>query len=462
MGFLRFLPIQSKRFSWIRGALALSFCWNLQALELETYSPPGDDLALNMKQLENMEDRKFADTQGHALGLADLIKNADNNYSLQAARLQVRQALKNHAIAKAKFLPTLSSNYTYNHRNRNTPFYPEYDMQLLNTNLKLNVFNGFSDINNVKEKSASYRSSSANMEYTKQSIYLQVVQQYYQYFNNMAQLVASKKKLAELRSDIDRTRQLFEQGLTTADNLESAKAQGALSENDITQMEFDIEQNRLTLEYLTNSKIPSLKRTTLLSPTLSLKERADLRALREQITAIHYQNKQLNYYPTIDVNDDWQYYIQKPAFARGNDNRFGNLFPNQQNTVGVVVTLNILNDIGLNLQKQYLRLNQMAQEKNLMYKKMEQVKDVELYRKSLDMARSRIRSSEASLKSANIAYESIKKKYNANLVDFTTYLRALRTRFDAEVIYNQSLNNYEMQKANYIFYSGHHIQDYVR
>ncbi|CCB80138.1 hypothetical protein HBZC1_11520 [Helicobacter bizzozeronii CIII-1] len=124
MGFLRFSPIQSKRFSWIRGALALSFCWNLQALELETYSPPGDDLALNMKQLENMEDRKFADTQGHALGLADLIKNADNNYSLQAARLQVRQALKNHAIAKAKFLPTLSSNYTYNHLQQKHAFLP--------------------------------------------------------------------------------------------------------------------------------------------------------------------------------------------------------------------------------------------------------------------------------------------------------------------------------------------------
>ncbi|WP_120945677.1 MULTISPECIES: TolC family protein [Helicobacter] len=415
-----------------------------------------------MEQLEAIEENKFANTTGGALGLSELIKNADNNYSLQAARLQVSQALKNHAIAKAKFLPTMTSNYTFNRRDRDTPFFPNYNMQLLNTNLKLNLFNGFSDVNNVREKSATYRSNSANMEYTKQSIYLQVVQQYYQYFNNLAQLVALKRKLAELRADIKRVSQLFDQGLTTIDNLESAKAQGALSENDITDMEFSIEQNRLTLEYLTNSKIPSLKRTTILEPNLGLKERADLRALREQITAIHYQNKQLNYYPTIDVNDDWQYYIEKPAFARGKDNRFGNLFPNQQNTFGIVVGLNILNDIGINLQKQYLRLNQLSQEKTLMYKKMEQQKDEQLYRKSLDMARSKIRSSEASLKSATVSYESIKKKYNASLVDFTTYLRALRTRFDAEVIYNQSLNNYEMQKANYIFYSGHHIQDYVR
>ncbi|CRF41292.1 TolC family protein [Helicobacter ailurogastricus] len=453
----------SKRKRLFLGSLTIFFNLGLQALELQEYAPApaDDDFGLSLKRLERLEDKQDT-TQGHALGLADLIRNADNNYSLQAARLQVAQALKNHSIAKAKFLPSMKSNYTFDRRDRDTPFYPNYNMQLLNTNLKLNLFNGFSDINNVREKAASYRSNSANMEYTKQNIYLQVVQQYYQYFNNMAQLVALQKKLAELRSNIKRIRDLYNEGLTTIDDLESAKAQGALSENDITDMQFSIEQNRLTLEYLTNSKIPSLRRTTILPPTLSLKERADIRALREQITAIHYQNKQLNFYPTVDINDDWQYYIQKPAYAMGKDNRFGNLYPDQQNTFGIAVGLNILDDIGINLQKQYLRLNQLSQEKTLMYKRMEQAKDEQLYRKSLDMARAKIKSSEASLKSATISYESIKRKYAANLVDFTTYLRALRTRFDAEVVYNQSLNNYEMQKANYIFYSGHHIQDYVR
>ncbi len=437
---------------WIFGTLS-------HALELEAYRPTGP-LALGIQELEAMEEKKFATTTTGALGLAELIRNANNNYSLQSAQLQVSQALKNHTIAKVKFLPTLNSNYTYSHRNRSSTLDPVYDMQLLNTKLDLNLFKGFSTINGIKEKSATYRSTLASMEYTRQSIYLQVVQQYYQYFNNMAQLVALKRKLAELRADIKRTSQLFDQGLTTIDNLESAKAQGALSQNDITDMEFAIEQNRLTLEYLTNSKIPSLKRTTILEPNLGIRERADLRSLREQITAIHYQNKQLNYYPSIDLTDDWQYYIQKPAFAIGN--RLDNLFPTQQNTVSLVISLDLLSDVGLNLQKQYVRLGQLAQEKTLTYKKLEQQKDEQLYRKSLDMARSKIRSSEASLKSATLSYESIKKKYNASLVDFTTYLRALRTRFDAEVIYNQSLNNYEMQKANYIFYSGHHIQDYVR
>lgn len=219
--------------------LACLTCLHLQALELQGYQPqPEEDFNLNLKRLERLEDHNFASTEGNALSLADLIKNANNNYSLQAARLQVAQALKNHAIAKAKFLPTLSGSYTFNHRNRNTPFYPNYSMQLLDTKLTLNLFNGFSDVNGVRQQAASYRSSSANMEYTKQSIYLQVVQQYYQYFNNMAQLVAYKERLAELQFNLKRIRRLYDQGLVAIDELESAKAQSALSENDITNISF--------------------------------------------------------------------------------------------------------------------------------------------------------------------------------------------------------------------------------
>lgn len=124
----------------------------------------------------------------------------------------------------------------------------------------------------------------------------------------------------------------------------------------------------------------------------------------------------------------------------------GTSSPGQQNTAGVTATLNIFDDIGLSLQKQSIMLGQLANEKNLAYKKLEQEKDEQLYRKSLDIARAKIESSKASLDAANLSFANIKRKYDANLVDFTTYLRGLTTRFDAEVAYNLALNNYEVQK----------------
>ena len=56
----------------------------------------------------------------------------------------------------------------------------------------------------------------------------------------------------------------------------------------------------------------------------------------------------------------------------------------------------------------------------------------------------------------------MRKKYNNQLVNFTDYLRALSTKYNAEATYNQALNNYELQKANYIFYSGQQIQEYIK
>ncbi|GAA7727174.1 efflux RND transporter outer membrane subunit HefA [Helicobacter pylori] len=393
-----------------------------------------------------------------ALGLYELLKGATTNLSLQAQELSVKQAMKNHTIAKAMFLPTLNTSYNFKNENRDTPHFKHYNTQQLQAEVKLNVFNGFSDVNNVKEKSATYRSTVANLEYSRQSVYLQVVQQYYEYFNNLARMIALQKKLEQIKTDIKRVTKLYDKGLTTIDDLQSLKAQGNLSEYDILDMQFALEQNRLTLEYLTNLSVKNLKKTTIDAPNLQLRERQDLVSLREQISAIRYQNKQLNYYPKIDVYDSWLFWIQKPAYALGS---FGNFFPGQQNTAGVTATLNIFDDIGLSLQKQSIMLGQLANEKNLAYKKLEQEKDEQLYRKSLDIARAKIESSKASLDAANLSFANIKRKYDANLVDFTTYLRGLTTRFDAEVAYNLALNNYEVQKANYIFNSGHKIDDYV-
>lgn len=56
----------------------------------------------------------------------------------------------------------------------------------------------------------------------------------------------------------------------------------------------------------------------------------------------------------------------------------------------------------------------------------------------------------------------MKKRYDANLVTFTEYLQALSTKYDAESTFIQALNNYEIQKANYIFYSGQELEQYIQ
>lgn len=428
---------------------------NQTKLDLDTNSDK--EIYLNLSPEMNI----FKEESQNSIGLIELLKEVDSNYALQSKILNARQAKKNHTISKVSFIPTLNIDYTFQNNDRDTATFNNYNTQVFNAKFKFEVFSGFSTVNFIKEKAAIYRSNIADVEYTKQNIYLQVVQQYYGYFNNLAHLTSLQRKLEQIHSDIIRVSKLYEEGLTTIDNLESLKAQSSLIGYQISDIKLSIEQNKLMLEYLTNKTVDNLTRDEITNPAYEMKERDDLVSLKEQINAQIYQNKQLNYFPTVSIFDSYSYNIQLPQYISANP-FLGPTFPKGQNVIGVTVTLKVLENIGLTLQKQYLRLGQLASQKVLIYKQLEQKKDEKLYRKSLEIAKAKIASAEASLNSARVSFAYIKKKYDAQLVTFTDYLQALSTRFDAEATYNQSLNNYEMQKANYIFYSGQKIQDYMK
>lgn len=438
-------------------------------------SQASENLSFNelLAQIEAM-----TDNSKQKVGLKDLLLGADNNYSLQAQMLQAESNKKIASVAKAAFLPRLDVDYGYQYNYKTIDNmmqfgnFGNYQTQAANARFSLDLFSGFSTINMIREKNATYRSSVADVEYAKQNIYLQVIQQYYSYFNNLSQLLSLKRQLEQVRTDMKRIESLYSSGLATIDDLESLRSQVSSSEYQIADMKLSVEQNILMLKHLTNMEFDGLKREDLAIPALKDNlERQDIISLREQINALKYQNKQQHYYPIVTLSDTYTWQIQKPEYVT-NPTKFGSdpsmasfyqrMFPTHANVLGVTVTLKLFDDIGVSFQKQALRLSQLAQEKQLAYKQAEKTKDEQLYRKTLEVAQSKIASAEASLKSANISFENVRKKYNNQLVNFTDYLRALSTKYNAEATYNQALNNYELQKANYIFYSGQQIQEYVK
>ncbi len=393
-------------------------------------------------------------------GLSELLKAADSNYSLQAKVLSSLQAKKNLLTQKMTFLPQLNIDYGFQHNARNTQMFDNFFTQAADAKFSWNLFSGFSTINGIKEKNSTYLANLSDEEYTRQSIYLQVVQQYYGYFDNISKLISLQKKLSQIQAEVLRVQRLFNQGLTTIDNLEALKAQAAQSQYQIDSAKLNVEQNRLNLQFLTNLNIEALNYDRLQNPEYKLEERADITSMRHQIDAQIYQNKQLNYLPSIDVSNTFTYNIQRPEYVNLNPS-FTNMYPVLQNVAGISVTWKLFDNIGIALQKQSLRIGQMASQKNFYYKKMEQKRDEQLYRKTLQIAILQIKSAAANLKSADLAYLNVKKKYNANLINYVDYLQALSTKFDAEATFNQSVNNFEVQKANYIFYSGQKIKDYL-
>ena len=413
----------------------------------------------------------------HQVSLSDLLEAAKNNDSLQSQLLQVESNRQIARVAKVGFIPKLDVDYSLQHSysdlrklDANAMKFGQfgnYRTQNFNARFSLDLFSGFSTINMIRERAATYRSSVANAEYAKQSIYLQVIQEYYSYFNNLSQLLSLKRKYEEVLSDETRVKKLYDAGLSTIDDLESLRSQLSLTEYQIADMKLSVEQNLFMLRYLTNLDFDGLSRQDIATPRLSSEEqRQDIIALSEQTKALEFQKRQYHFYPTVTLADTYTYRIEKPEYVTKPDPQFGTFmqrqFPTHANTLTLTATFQLFDKIATGFQRQSYQLNKLSKQKELAYKQAEKAKDEALYRKRLEIARSQIRSSEASLKSANISFENVRKRYNSQLVNFTDYLRSLSTKYDAESTYNQALNNYELQKANYIFYSGQQIQDYVK
>lgn len=410
-------------------------------------------------------------TSGRLFTLAELLEGAKKNYNLEAKELAILQAQAVNRAAYGEFLPTLDGAYQYQDTDN-----PSMRLKAHTSSAKANweIFSGFKTYNKVREKGSLYRASIEDKEHTKDQLFLNIIEQYYGYFTNRAQLLSLEQKRTQLESNIKRVERLYNAGLTTIDDVESLRAEVLVTEHEIANIKMEIEKNKFMLSLLSNTEVEALERKTIKTPLFKLDEnRHDLNMLNFQAQSAKYQARQINYLPIVSVSDT---YVINSDITKNGSLAFKDLppgmsandmlpmiqrsFPLNQNQIMISATIH-LDALTIYRQNEAARLAYMKSLKELAYKKEEQKKDERMYRKSLEIAVAKIKASEAALRSANIAFDNVAKKYDAQILNFTDYLQSLTKKVEAEATYNQALNNYEMQKAYYIYYSGQDLAQHI-
>lgn len=410
-------------------------------------------------------------TSGRLFTLAELLEGAKKNYNLEAKELAILQAQAVNRAAYGEFLPTLDGAYQYQDTDN-----PSMRLKAHTSSAKANweIFSGFKTYNKVREKGSLYRASIEDKEHTKDQLFLNIIEQYYGYFTNHAQLLSLEQKRTQLESNIRRVERLYNAGLTTIDDVESLRAEVLATEHEIANIKMEIEKNKFMLSLLSQSEVEALERKTIKTPLFKLDEnRHDLNMLNFQAQSAKYQARQINYLPIVSVSDTYVINsdIGKPGAITLKDPTMNmpgfdmtsilrRQFPLNQNQIMISATIH-LDALTIYRQNEAARLGYMKSLKELAYKKEEQKKDERMYRKSLEIAVAKIKASEAALRSANIAFDNVAKKYDAQILNFTDYLQSLTKKVEAEATYNQALNNYEMQKAYYIYYSGQDLAQHI-
>ncbi|WP_276896440.1 TolC family protein [Helicobacter japonicus] len=422
-------------------------------------------------QNETQDKESTNQSVGRVFTLVELLDGAKKNYNLEAKDLAILQAKATSRAAYGEFLPTLDGAYQYQDTDN-----PSMRLKTYTGSIKGNweIFSGFKTYNKVREKGSLYRASIEDREHTKDQLFLNVIEQYYGYFTNRAQLLSLDQKRTQLESNIRRVERLFGSGLTTIDDVESLRAELLATQHDIENINMEIERNKLMLSLLANTEVQELERKEIKAPIFKLDEnRHDLNMLNFQALSAKYQARQINYLPIVSISDTYVMNsdIKKAGAITLKDTSMGSLdqmypflsrqFPLNQNQIMINATIHL---DALTTYRQYesARLGYLKSLKELAYKKEEQKKDERMYRKSLEIAVAKIKASEAALRSATIAFENVAKKYDAQILNFVDYLQSLTKKFEAESTYNQALNNYEMQKAYYIYYSGQDLQEHIK
>ena len=397
------------------------------------------------------------------LDLKNLLLKAKDNYQMQAKDLAVQQAKATRDAVIGRYLPSIDVGYNFNLAHsapQNAWGKTGLQTHQLQAQASWVIFDGAGREYSLLSNNALLRSAIADKGYSEQAMFLQTISLYYQYFSLKGQMIATEQKKINIAANVARIEILYKAGLQPLDALERLKAELSSTEYQLESIRLNFEQTKMQLSLLANTDIEKLKLTPIKTPEEKSAQSLSITAQEEQALSLDYQAGTITYFPTISLFDTYSWNFKNNAesiLGAG----YLSQYPKQQNVFGVSVAWNIFNGFSTNRQKEALKLSSLMAYKNIAYAKEEQKNNIKFYKRSIATSQAQINSARAALTSARTSFETISQKYQAQLVSYNDYLDSLIARYNAESTYIQSLNNYELQKANYIFYSGQMLLDYI-
>lgn len=425
-------------------------------------SAPSFEAIYNVNPRTEIKDMLDDEGEG-VVDLKNLLLKAKQNYQMQAKDLAVEQAKATRDAVIGRYLPSIDVGYNFNlvHSapqsawNRNG-----LKTHQLQAQASWVIFDGAAREYSLLSNNALLRASIADKGYSEQAMFLQTISLYYQYFSLKGSMIATEQKKINIAANVARVEILYKAGLQSLDALERLKAELSSTEYELETIRLNFEQTKMQLSLLANTEIEKLKLNPIKTPSEKEIQSLAITAQEEQALSYDYQAGTISYFPTISLFDTYSWNFKNNAESILGAGYYSQ-YPKQQNVFGVSVSWNIFSGFSTNRQKEALKLSSLMAYKNIAYAKEEQKNNARFYKRSIIAAKAQIDSARAALTSARTSFDTVAQKYQAQLVSYNDYLNSLIARYNAESTYIQSINNYELQKANYIFYSGQMLLDYI-
>ena len=395
----------------------------------------------------------------YSQNLEELVNLTIENRLIESSKQNLDALKDEYKSVQRGYLPKLDAGASYSineHEYPNNPkkranAYGSINYMLYDGGKKYDIYDGYET--NIK-------SGEKSLDALKNNLSLTVIQYYFDYLSLEAKKDAKQKEIEQLTAQEDRIGRFYNAGTTTEDELQKivSRLQNAIVE--LQEIELNIITITHNLEYITGTQVSITDGSKLedINNLIQKNPRFDIQALDfvTQSKQSVAQAQKSGYYPTITLDNTFNYY----------DNNYDKFIDtdsnNHQNVASANMKWNLFSFGQTKYQYESKQKEYLASRSNFEYEKNKADVDLQLALKSYNIAKAKIKSTEATLKAAQSAYEIIKSKFENGLIDNVAFLQSLTEKYDAISQHKKAINDLEVKKATIIYHSGEKLQEYIR
>ncbi len=391
--------------------------------------------------------------------LDELVETAHKNRLVKSAQHSLSASEKNLDSTKSSYLPTIEVGASIENASKENIATPKNTLRAY-ANLKYMLYDGGKKYDLYKQLDSNIDAKDKNLEAIKNDISLDVSRLYFEYLSLLSDKRVTKQEIEQLTAELDRLKMFFKSGSATEDEVLKIDSRVKNSNVSLQEIELNIQKVLHTLEYYTTTKIDNIDDGSSLNYTddQNKKLRHDIKSLEYEVDALKYSAESIKSanYPTLYFNNRLTHneyeYDDKPTSS---------FMIDTQNIASLNVSWNIL-DFGSTTKKYEATYEEYLSNLSVLeHQKAVADVDYRLAKRSLKISKDKINATKSTLEAASATYELIKLRYQNGIVDNIAYLQALSEKYEASRGYKRALYDYEVKKAELIYYSGKNIKEYL-
>ncbi|MGZ8548956.1 MAG: TolC family protein [Sulfuricurvum sp.] len=320
------------------------------------------------------------------------------------------------------------------------------------------IFDGFKRENKLDqtkalENAAKYRHSAGKKE-----ISLDIIQRYFELQNTLEEIHTYSLVKDQLQAQLSRLEKFLSAGLASEDALMRIRSAFSNAQYQLEDLRYQRDRQTTDLETMTNQTLGTLTPVSVREPTVFKNDELDsIKALKYSRDATTYQARQSDsgFLPTLTVFDQYtvSHYVDDPIAV---------MRVNNQNKLSMSLSLNLVDFSAASTAKQALIAQSHAQTLELNYAAKESAANLSMASRSIERSRALILSAQSAFDSSQKTFNAVTQKYEARIVDYVTYLDALRSLTDSTNQLSRAKRSLNYAYATYYYYAGLDPKEFVQ